>query len=220
MTTPKPDMRRLDDLQARQEWAWLKPQPFDFTVGTLQCVVGPLIKILHDVHQDGKRLTWRKLLAEAQAELTEEVHDEDWWPADQLLLDPPLYEVEEGSLGERQWRVVAAVLEAVGGCETCFASVFAMSEVWEIDIRDADGLRRIPENPMQTGPNHVWATDHSWAVTSDVDCSFSILTGSNDFVAQLLQHPELECVAIRPECSTLSEPPTRRPAVWPVRSGS
>lgn len=208
-------MRRLDDLHADKEWAWLKSQQFDYTVGTLQPVVGPLIKILHDVLKDGERQSWKQLLAQAQVDLSEEVNDDDWWPADQLLLDPPLYDLEEGSLGPRQWRVVADALAAVGGCETCFASNFAVGGVWGIHAREADALRLMPENDSKTGPEHVWATDHSWALTSDNDCSFSILTGSSDFVEQVLHHRELECLRVGRACSTLLDPPYRTPAAWP-----
>lgn len=48
-------------------------------------------------------------------------------------------------------------------------------------------------------PTHWFPEDRSWLVCSDYDLTFTLVGGSASLAQELLDHPVLECVPVRPE---------------------
>ncbi len=64
-----------------------------------------------------------------------------------------------------------------------------------------DDVASFPDEALgaRTTPSHWFPEDRRWLVCTDYDLTFTLVGGSEALIRDLLDHPVLECVPVRPE---------------------
>jgi hypothetical protein len=109
----------------------------------------------------------------------------------------------QGDLGLAAWRRLAAAVELCGLETDCYVWMEPyrlqppQAGCWLSDIKQVNTAVNVPANYYQQGPHAVWATDLSWFVVSDVDLSYSIISGPERLAERLVSDTSLEAFLVR-----------------------
>lgn len=120
------------------------------------------------------------------------------WP--QSLIGPA-----EGSLAGAERDALAAVLSRHTMTGRCLFHLWLLATAdWSEDFLFEGALedvRRFPDEVPEARctPTHWFPDNRGWLVCSDYDLTFTLVGGPGALVHDLLEHPFLECVAVRPE---------------------
>jgi hypothetical protein len=121
----------------------------------------------------------------------------DCWP--RFLFGP-----DDGTLNNDELSEMVAVLDAFTGGQDCF---FRFAEIpfitTDTPILFRGFLKDLPTFPSSGKyhftPEYWWPADHSWCLCSDYDLTFSIVGGSRQLVAEILNNATVEALEVTPE---------------------
>ena len=65
--------------------------------------------------------------------------------------------------------------------------------------------RQIVWPPWRRSPNLFWPADHAWCVATELDFDSTLVGGSVELVAAILEAPALDAWAVRPDDSLASD---------------